>query len=56
MEHYWKTLLWESNVTIGLFASLEFRAINLLPISYTVYHNIKTIYKSLNLQKMRKSV
>ena len=45
-EHYRKTLLQESNVTVGLFAGLEVRATNLLSISYTNYHNIKTVDKS----------
>jgi len=45
-EHYQKTLLWESNVTVGLFAGLEVRENNLLSISYTDYHNIKTVDKS----------
>jgi len=33
-EHCWKTLLWDGNPT------------NLLSISYTDYHDIKTVYKS----------
>jgi len=43
MKHYWRTLLWESNVTIGLFAGLEVRATNLLSISYIDYHNINRV-------------
>jgi len=46
MEHYWKPLVWESNVTISLVACFEVQATNLLSISYTDYHNVKTIYKS----------
>jgi len=36
MEHYWRTLLWVSNVTIGLFAGLEVRATNLLQYLFPI--------------------